>query len=656
MPLPSPVLRPLRVAAALAFIGSILAPGAAFAGEPAELAAIHIRAEATPYGKQIRFDGTVGNDRVELLDNTDPGFLRLSVETSPGFVIEPSAASICYLRDRSALGYPDDTVCEEDAMLPSTSPIPQVVADLGAGDDYVRGTGFTLKAVGGAGNDRFEAPDADSTLLGGDGHDVLVGAGGDDTISGGAGHDWISGSYGDDVLDGGAGPDLLYGFTGEDRLSGGDGDDLLSSNVEFSGASTWTPDVDHPAACGAGEDSIIRSNDADQPLVADASCEHDLLDPSGSAITIGGSMVAGSSLSVRRPSRDTPPTYTRYTWEVCDGSADPFEKTFVRCAIRSECPTLLLEPRDVGRTVRVRISDAWILGIGWWAARFNPEVRWSTNVVGPAGGSDEVATGDGYAEVSGEGFRIWEWGDGWDEGLDRPTRPAQLGYSGNGGRSYEPEIPVQRDCAPEPTPTPTPKPSPTPGATPATSPSQPTTVPVPGATAPTGEGSESGTGAAAPTPVSPLGGAVPAPPVPPGSTPSAAAPPIVDAGKSVMFSAPQRTISTAASVSALADRLARAAARELGRRTARSLAAGGSVPVSMPTGRATVRLEVRHRGGWRSVAATRVRAGSTTVRLIPSARGRTLLTEGASPQLRVRVVLAEGTVKSSGAARFRPRR
>lgn len=81
----------------------------------------------------------------------------------------------------------------------------------GTGDDFIQGTQYNDKIIGGSGND---------ALFSGDG---------DDTINGGLGDDMIFGENGDDILIGGNGNDMLMGGSGSNSLSGGDGDDTLNA-------------------------------------------------------------------------------------------------------------------------------------------------------------------------------------------------------------------------------------------------------------------------------------------------------------------------------------------------------------------------------------------------------------------------------------------
>jgi Ca2+-binding RTX toxin-like protein len=77
--------------------------------------------------------------------------------------------------------------------------------------DFIQGTQYNDKIIGGAGDDH---------LFGGDGNDI---------IDGGLGNDMLLGENGDDTLIGGDGDDMLMGFGGSNSLNGGDGDDMLNA-------------------------------------------------------------------------------------------------------------------------------------------------------------------------------------------------------------------------------------------------------------------------------------------------------------------------------------------------------------------------------------------------------------------------------------------
>lgn len=128
-----------------------------------------------------------------------------------------------------------------------------IVADSGAGDDFI---------MGGAGNDRIDAGTGNDTVYAGAGRDDVFGNSGDDHLSGGEGNDVVYGGDGSDFMTGTTGNDYLEGGRGEDTLWGGAGDDILSGGrdndkLEGDGGNDTV-------YTGLGIDSVENSGGRDQ--------------------------------------------------------------------------------------------------------------------------------------------------------------------------------------------------------------------------------------------------------------------------------------------------------------------------------------------------------------------------------------------------------
>jgi len=192
-------------------------------------------------------------------------------------------------------------------------------ARMGAGDDWVRGTGEANNLYGGAGDDQLTGLAGNDWLDGEAGNDLLNGGAGDDFLIGGSGNDtatyhdefsgvlvdlsivgvqntvgagndllqsienlvgsthddWLIGNAGNNKLEGGngadqlfggEGADILLGGNGNDNLFGGDGNDVLSGGAGtdwasylFQSAGVWInlTTENSQNTFGAGFDTLI---------------------------------------------------------------------------------------------------------------------------------------------------------------------------------------------------------------------------------------------------------------------------------------------------------------------------------------------------------------------------------------------------------------
>ena len=117
------------------------------------------------------------------------------------------------------LSYGNDTVMIDVAAGATLKNV--TIKDGGVGDLFI----FN----GGAGSDFIQGTQYNDKIIGGAGDDHLFAGVGNDTIDGGLGSDIIFGEDGDDILIGGDGNDMLMGGAGSNSLSGGDGDDTLNA-------------------------------------------------------------------------------------------------------------------------------------------------------------------------------------------------------------------------------------------------------------------------------------------------------------------------------------------------------------------------------------------------------------------------------------------
>ncbi len=131
----------------------------------------------------------------------------------------------------------------------------------GAGDDLLIGFEDDDILDGGAGNDTLNGGDDVDTLHGGDDADILNGDNGGDTLNGDAGNDTLNGGNGYDFLNGGEGNDILNGGTGNDELNGDEGNDELNGdegNDELNGGAGIDTYLFNN---GDGTDTILAAND-----------------------------------------------------------------------------------------------------------------------------------------------------------------------------------------------------------------------------------------------------------------------------------------------------------------------------------------------------------------------------------------------------------
>jgi Ca2+-binding RTX toxin-like protein len=120
-------------------------------------------------------------------------------------------------------------------------------------------TGTDVKQVtfnGGEGNDTLDASETNVKVIadGGAGEDYLVGGFGDDLLRGGDGNDFLAGGEGNDTLIGDRGDDIMEGGKGDDRLiwNPGDGSDIMSGGEGY--------DVVEVNGGNAGEEFLLQKD------------------------------------------------------------------------------------------------------------------------------------------------------------------------------------------------------------------------------------------------------------------------------------------------------------------------------------------------------------------------------------------------------------
>jgi uncharacterized delta-60 repeat protein len=146
-------------------------------------------------------------------------------------------------------------------------------AEIGSGDDYVKGGLGDDVLYGGKGNDDLNGGagitmgqtadryfSGNDRIFGGDGSDYLFGWGGDDTLEGGDGADTLFGHEGADRLNGGKGGDYLYGGQGEDVLVALDD---FYSDVLDGGPAIDVMWFDHPGLEYFGTGDTVRKESFD---------------------------------------------------------------------------------------------------------------------------------------------------------------------------------------------------------------------------------------------------------------------------------------------------------------------------------------------------------------------------------------------------------
>ena len=110
--------------------------------------------------------------------------------------------------------------------------LPYSVRGLGADDNGISSTNFSLANIGGPNDDTLLGGDGEDTLFAGDFDDSLNGGAGNDSMRGGNGNDLMRGASGNDTLNGGHGEDNLNGQGGSpDTLVGSDAFDILDDNA-----------------------------------------------------------------------------------------------------------------------------------------------------------------------------------------------------------------------------------------------------------------------------------------------------------------------------------------------------------------------------------------------------------------------------------------
>jgi Ca2+-binding RTX toxin-like protein len=222
---------------------------------------------ATLRGNTVVYQGDAGNDQVSLFrfvdtrNNSNPNddipYYVVTdnggITPGTGCIRADSTTAAC--RVTASLRPYEISAGDGDDTVTVTGPTTGGSADLGAGADHFTG------AATGTSADRVTGGDGNDTIDGGAGNDSLDGGAGNDSLTGGEGNDSLIGDAGDDALDGGNGNDALSSGDGTDTLTGGNGDDALSGGA---GNDTMTGDAGNDVVNGdAGDDSLSGGDGAD---------------------------------------------------------------------------------------------------------------------------------------------------------------------------------------------------------------------------------------------------------------------------------------------------------------------------------------------------------------------------------------------------------
>ncbi|MDO9355588.1 MAG: hypothetical protein Q7T55_17940, partial [Solirubrobacteraceae bacterium] len=228
----------------------------------------------------------------------------------------------------------------------------------GAGWTDATGSPGPVEVVGSSGTDLVMGSPYDDVIRLHEGDDYAQGNDGNDRLELGDGGDDGFGGKGEDWIDGGDGPDWIEGDGQRDTLIGGGGDDLLlADNYEGNSDRTISPNAarngydlevqDAPASCGDGNDTVGQRSPWFTPILQD--CEHAMLQPAGAPLSIAGTLAVGSELTAARPPVGIPASFDDYRWLACGYIG--YDTSVGDCVIRGFCPTLRLEPGDVGRRI-----------------------------------------------------------------------------------------------------------------------------------------------------------------------------------------------------------------------------------------------------------------------------------------------------------------
>jgi Ca2+-binding RTX toxin-like protein len=169
------------------------------------------------------FDGTTvtvrGTDSPEtlVLSMTASGQVEINAdEAGPGCTTTIFDSVVCPL---AGGGVRIDTYGGNDSVTAldlTEGSVPLIAADLGAGNDTLKGGAGREVVAGGPGNDTLDGRGGDDSFDGGDGNDTLTGDAGRDELHGGAGDDLLDGDRFEapeaDVMDGGPGNDKAEGW------------------------------------------------------------------------------------------------------------------------------------------------------------------------------------------------------------------------------------------------------------------------------------------------------------------------------------------------------------------------------------------------------------------------------------------------------------
>lgn len=179
------------------------------------------------FGDLLIVQGTNGNDDIQVVENTNTNFTRVSV---------------------------NDQFKVVDNRVVTT-----LIVSGGNGDDVIQNrTSYTSVISGGNGNDTIRGGTGDDIMYGGNGNDIINDIGGNNFLSGGNGNDTLqSVSSGQDRFNGGNGNDSLYAIVGGPNVVlGGNGNDsfIVRQGVEVTDAKA----NERVVAFGADDPGTLR--------------------------------------------------------------------------------------------------------------------------------------------------------------------------------------------------------------------------------------------------------------------------------------------------------------------------------------------------------------------------------------------------------------
>ena len=243
------------------------------------------------------------------------------------------------LSDHVGAGADGHLVIDDSRAIPvggsGCTAIDAQTVDCGPAADFER----VVFAFGG-GDDRlvlYGAFQIDVIADGGAGNDFLDGGQGNDRLVGGPGNDDLGGYGGDDELIGNDGDDHLDGYSGADTFDGGTGDDLI-------GATDFPPSADAAIACGPGLDAIVEDDVDDLP----DDCELTEAPYLDGEPQITGDPRVGGVLTVSPPANIGGNGVATIQWERCDAAGNT-------CADIAGANGSTYSPGRSSQGVRVRV-------------------------------------------------------------------------------------------------------------------------------------------------------------------------------------------------------------------------------------------------------------------------------------------------------------